>query len=204
MKIVLPENIQDITLEQFQKYALLLKREDLDDYQFNKRKVEIFTSIKYHDLNNVANKDFEDILKQIDIALNADVPFVDRFKLNGVEFGFIPNFDKMTAKEFTDLSLYPLEDIETYHKLMAILFRPVIKDDAFKNYDIETYNGTEKYADVMKRTPMNIVNGALIFFYNLANELEIAIQRYTIQELARVQKHRTILKNGDGIPQSKS
>jgi hypothetical protein len=199
MKIVLPENIQDITLDQFQKYALLLKREDLDDYQFNKRKVEIFTSIKYHDLNNVANKDFEDILKQIDIALNADVPFVDRFKLNDVEFGFIPNFDKMTAKEFTDLSLYPLEDIETYHKLMAILFRPIIKDDAFKNYDIETYNGTERYADVMKRTPMNIVNGSLIFFYNLANELEIAIQRYTMQELKKVQKHRTTLKNGDGI-----
>jgi hypothetical protein len=199
MKIVLPENIQDITLEQFQKYALLLKREDLDDYQFNKRKVEIFTSIKYHDLNNVANKDFEDILKQIDVALNADVPFVDRFKLNGVEFGFIPNFDKITAKEFTDLSLYPLEDIETYHKLMAILFRPVIKDDAFKNYDIETYNGTERYAEIMKRTPMNIVNGSLIFFYNLANELEQAIQRYTMQELKKVQKHQTTLKNGDGI-----
>jgi hypothetical protein len=199
MKIVLPENIQDITLDQFQKYALLLKREDLDDYQFNKRKVEIFTSIKYHDLNNVANKDFEDILKQIDVALNADVPFVDRFKLNGVEFGFIPNFDKITAKEFTDLSLYPLEDIETYHKLMAILFRPVIKDDAFKNYDIETYNGTERYAEIMKRTPMNIVNGSLIFFYNLANELEQAIQRYTMQELKKVQKHQTTLKNGDGI-----
>ena len=193
MRIILPEHIADITLEQFQKYALLLHREDLDDYQMNKRKIEIFTGIRYHDVQHISNKDFKDILKQIDIALNADVPFVNRFKIDGVEFGFVPNLDKITAKEFTDLSLYPLENIETYHKLMAILFRPIVNKDAFGNYDIETYNGTEKYADTMKKMPMNIVNGALVFFYNLANELEMSIQRYTIQEVVKASKRQTTL-----------
>jgi hypothetical protein len=186
MKITLPEHIADITLDQFQKYALLLKREDLDDYQLNKRKIEIFAGIRYHDVNNVSNKDFKDILKQIDIALNADVLFVNKVKIGDTTFGFIPNFDKMTAKEFTDLSLYPLEDIDTYHNLMAILFRPITNKDAFDNYDIETYNGTERYAEVMKKLPMNVVNGALVFFYNLANELEMSTQRFITQARQKV------------------
>ena len=147
----------------------------------------------YFKASNNSVKYFKDILKQIDIALNADVPFVNRVKIDGVEFGFAPNLDKITAKEFTDISLYPLENIETYHNLMAILFRPIVNKDAFGNYDIETYNGTEKYADTMKKMPMNIVNGALVFFYNLAKELEMSIQKYTIQEVVKASKRQTTL-----------
>lgn len=201
MKVLLPENIQDITLDKFQKYSELLKREDLDEFQFTKRKVEIFTGIRYHDLNNISNKDFVEIVEQIDKALSVDVPFVDRFELNGIEFGFIPNFDKMTTKEFTDLSLYPLDEIETYHKLMAILFRPVINKDSFKNYKIQDYNGTEKYSELMKQTPMHIVNGALVFFYSLAKELQKSTQKYMEQELRKVRKHPTTLVSGDGTQQ---
>lgn len=199
MKIILPENIEEITLEQFQKYSLLLEREDLDDFQLNKRKVSIFTGIKYKDLNNIDARDFEDILTQIDIALNVDVKFKDRFVLNGVEFGFIPNFDKISTKEFVDLSLYPLDDIETYHNLMAILFRPIKKTDSFGNYNIKSYNGTERYAELMKQTPMNIVNGALVFFLNLAKELQTSTQKYMEVELLKEAKHPTTLKNGDGM-----
>ena len=199
MKVILPENIKDITLEQFQRYTLLLEREDLDAYQFNKRKIEIFTGIRYHDLEFVSSKDFDDLLIQIDKALNADVPFTDRFKLGGVEFGFIPNFDKITSKEFVDLSLYPLTDISTYNKLMAILFRPVKDTDTFGNYNLKTYNGTEEYAELMKQTPMNIVNGALVFFLNLSRELQASTQKYMEKELKKALRHQTTLVSGDGM-----
>ena len=200
VKVILPENIEDITLATFQKYAKLLKREDLTDEDFNKRKVEIFTNLKYHDLDNVSFKDYEDLLKQIDKALNVDVPFKDRFTLNGIEFGFIPNFDKITTKEFVDLSLYPLDEIENYHKLMAILFRQIKNKDYLKNYSIQDYNGTDAYSEMMKQTPMNIVNGALVFFYNLMKELQVSTQRYTMQGLRKVRQQATSLKSGDGIP----
>lgn len=199
MKVILPENIEDVKLHQFQKYAELLKREDLEDFEFNKRKVECFTNIKYHDLNNVSQSDFSDILIQIDKALDADVPFIQRFEMNGTEFGFIPNFDKMTTKEFVDISIYPLDEIENYHKLMAIMFRPVKNTDAFDNYDIDNYNGTEQYAELMKQTPMNIVNGALVFFYNLAKELQVSTQKFIVQELKKARVQATTSTNGDGI-----
>lgn len=199
MKIVLPENISEITLEQFQKYSVLLERKDLDDFQLKKRKVSIFTGIKYKDLDNINQSDFDEILEQIDISLNVDAEFKDRFEMNGIEFGFIPNFDKMTTKEFVDLSLYPVSEIETYHKLMAILFRPVKNKDPFGSYKIKNYNGTENYAETMKQTPMNIVNGALVFFCNLASELQKSTERYIHQELKKAETQATTSISGDGI-----
>lgn len=201
MKILLPENIQDITLEVFQKYSKIIERTDLDDYQFNKRKVSIFTGIKYKDLDNISNVDFEDIIKQIDIALNIDAPFVDRFVLNDIEFGFIPNFDKIATKEFVDLSLYPVDDVTTYHKLIAILFRPIKNKDALGNYKIKSYNGTSKYSELMKQAPMNIVNGALIFFYSLAKELQASTKKSILVALKKEDKLANTLQNGDGIVQ---
>lgn len=197
MKILLPENISEITLEQYQRYEKLFKRKDLDTFQLNKRKVEIFTELSYHDLDNVSYKDFVDLVNIIDLALNKDSKFVNRFTMNDVEFGFIPNFDEITSGEFVDLSKYGT-DVETLHNLMAILFRPITKTDMFDNYSIKNYNGTGKYKDVMKQAPMHIVNGALLFFCDLAKELSKSIQRYTVKELRKVEKHLTTSPNGDG------
>ena len=68
---------------------------------------------------------------------------------------------------------------------MAVLYRPVTSEDAFGSYNIEKYNGTEKYAEVMKEMPLSIVNGVLFFFLNLGEELENYIQRYTAEAQAR-------------------
>lgn len=198
MKIVLPEDIGEITLSTFQDYTELLKREDLTPFQFNKRKVSVFTKIRYTDLNNINEKDFNEIIEQIDRALNVEKPFVQRFKLNDQEFGFIPNFDKMTTKEFVDLSLYPVENIEDMHKLMAILFRPITRI-SFSNYEIEPYNGTGHYADVMKGMTMNIVHGSLFFFWNLSEILLINTQKYTkALEQKKDQERLTSLESGVG------
>ena len=202
MKVILPENISEIKLSEFQAYSKLIEREDLNEYQFNKRKVSIFTGITYNQLDNISQLDFEDILKQIDIALSADAEFVDRFEMNGIEFGFIPNFDKMSTKEFVDMSLYPVSDVETYHKLMAILFRPIKNKDKLKNYNIKAYNGTEKYSELMKQTPMHIVNGALVFFCDLAKELQKSILKFTQEEVQKkVVEQQSSLITGDGMIQ---
>ena len=198
MKITLPENIGEITLDQFRKYEELTKREGIEDYEFNKRKASIFTGIKYHDLDHISNKDFKEILEQIDIALGTDNEFTPTFTLNNIEFGFIPNLDKIKTKEFVDMDLYKPNQIETLHKLMAILFRPIKKTDGFGNYSIKNYNGTDKYCELMRQMPLSVVNGALMFFCNLSKELLSNIQKSTIQELAKEDKLQTISRSGVG------
>ena len=199
--IKLPENIEEITLEQYQRFDKLTKRTDLDDLSFNKRLIEIFTDLKYRDIGNISHKDYKDILGYITTALGQDAPFVNRFELGGVEFGFIPNLDDMSTAEFVDLSKWGVE-VENFNRIMSVLFRPVLKNDRYDNYEIESYNGTEKYNVLMKQMPMNIVNGALGFFYHLAKELRIHTLRYTSQVQAREAEHLDTLTSGVGTSQS--
>lgn len=198
MKITIPENISDITLGQYQRYHKLTEREDLDQYNYNKRLIDIFTEVSFHDVDKIELKDAEEIIEQINKAINQDSEFVNRFNIGKVEFGFIPNFDNMTSGEYYDLSSHGL-DVDTLHKVMAVLFRPIKNEDSFGNYAIYDYNGTDEYANLMLQMPMNVVNGALIFFCNLASELQSNILKYTAQVQKKVQQHLTTLKNGVGM-----
>ena len=204
LKITLPENISEITLSQYQRYIKLTEREDLTEQGFDKRKVCIFTKIPFHDLDKVKQKDFKSINEQIDKALGEDCKFVTRFEMNGIEFGFIPNMNDMSTKEFVDTTLYPIDDMSTWHNLMAIFFRPVIKSDGLDNYDIETYKGTDEYKEMMKETPMNIVRGASIFFWTLQRALLKSTQRYTVEALKKGRKQRRFLISGDGYQPSRN
>jgi len=197
MKITLPEHIGEITLGQFQRYHELNKRTDLSETAFNKRKIVIFTELKQKDIKYITQTDYEEIIEDIDQALELTPKFEQRFKIKDIEFGMIPNFDKMTTGEFADLDKYS-GDVDKLHRLIAILFRPVTEEDVFKNYKIKDYNGTEGMAELMKLTPMHAVNGALDFFLNLSKELQKHTQRYTNQERRRVKQLYHILKSGDG------
>lgn len=201
LKLTLPENIGDITLNQYQRYDKLqtrLKDEELTIREFNKLKLNLFAGVPYRSIEDIMQKDIESLMFQIDTALNQDSEFVHRFELDGVKFGFIPNLDDINNAEYFDLNKYGAE-VETLHNLMAILFRPIKHHDSFKNYTIKKYKGTSEHAEEMRETPMSIVNGALFFFSNLSSELQKHIQRSTSQELERVQKLQTISKNGDGM-----
>ena len=201
LKVTLPESIKEVSLNQYQRFYKLTQREDLSQLNFNKRKIEIFTELNYKQVGKIPYQDYTDIIEQIDKAINIDYGFEQRFFIGDVEFGFIPNLDKITTGEFADLSKWGV-DVDNLHRVMAILFRPIVTTDAFGNYQIAAYNGTDEFHEIMRRTPMHIVNGALDFFYNLAKELRVDIQRYTNRELMKEAKHQAILKSGVGMPPS--
>lgn len=198
MKIILPESIQDITLHQFQLYNELLERTDLDEYNFNKRKIQIFTGLERSRIDLISAQDYKEITEQIDVALNQTVEFKPTFFIKDVEFGFIPNLDKITQGEFIDISKYGT-DINEMHRFIAVLFRPIKNKDTLGNYEIINYKGTEQYANIMKHTPLSIVNGVFVFFSSLANELVNYTQKYMVAEPAREVQQRTTLINGGGM-----
>ena len=180
LKIRLPENLADITLEQAQKLDILnAKRDNLNELSFIKRYISIFTELKFRDLDNISMSDFDGIHTQITEALDTEVPFENRFVLNQVEYGFVTNLDEITTGEYIDLSTYG-NSMETLHKTMAVLFRPITKDVAFGSYEIEPYNGTKDRAEIMKQAPMNIVLGMLVFFCDLSKELKNHILKSTL------------------------
>ena len=199
IEIQLPEDISDITLEQSQKYLAIIKREDLSVIDKTRRIIILFTGLKRRDIDLVNIDDYDSIVTQINVALDLDVAFEHRFTLNGVEYGFVPKLDEITAGEYIDLASLGTS-ATNLHKVMAILFRPVILSDAFGNYEIETYTANNEYADIMKQAPMNIVNGMLVFFCLLSSELQLHILKYTeaLQEGVKLLQVITS-KNGVGI-----
>lgn len=201
VKVTLPENNSDITLLQFQKYQKLTEKKGLTSREFTARVISIFSNLDYHSLDGVKLTDYEDIVSQITTALNTEVEFKNRFYLDGVEYGFIPNLNDITTAEYVDLVEYGTKP-ETLHKVMAILFRRISNEDAFGNYRIIKYSGTALTGEVMKKAPMNIVNGALVFFSSLSKELRISIQKYTNEVIAKGIKRQDTLKNGVGMQQS--
>ena len=200
MKVLLPEDSRDITLGQFQEYVSIMNNENADQL-----KLEIFAGVP-KDVT-LLQKERDEMITQIDKALNTEALFVDRFTLGKIEFGFIPNFDKIGTDEFVDIKKYEpitdedgnIENIEDLNKLMAIFFRPIVKTNLTKDYAIAPYNGTNDFAEQMKETPMNVVNGALFFFTLLAENLQSYIQRFTQEAQAMDKKQATTLVNGDGM-----
>jgi hypothetical protein len=118
-------------------------------------------------------------------------------------FGFIPNLEDMTFGEYTDLDTY-ITDWDNMHKAMAVLYRPIKKKGLNGTYEIEEYNGSITYSEVMKFAPLDVCLGATVFFYNLGNELLKATIAYLEKdtEVQNILQNQTSDKSGDGIVQS--
>lgn len=182
IKIQLPESIADITLEQYQKFTKLQEKADtLSDQGMAERVISLFTKIRKQDVKKLAFTDYESIMKQITDACAVDCPMENRFTLNGIEYGLIPNLNDITQGEYIDLTTLG-SGLDNMHKVMAILFRPIVKEDSFKNYSIEAYGDITKRSEIMLDCPMHIVNGSLLFFLNLSRDLRSYILKYTQEE----------------------
>ena len=172
-----PNNINEIRLGDYQKYYSIIKaNEGASDEFLETKLLEIFCGLSYTEIKELPVDLFNTMTSQIYNAFDVKCPLTRRFSMTGtddatVEFGFIPNLDKITMGEYIDLNNY-FEDIATLHKAMAVLFRPIHK--SFKNrekYLISSYEGTEFFSNVMKDMPLGIALGAKVFFWTLGNKL---------------------------------
>ena len=198
IKIQLPESIADITLNQYQQFIKLQEKADtLSEQGMAERLISLFTGIKKQDVKNLVISDYESIMNQITEAFSTTSKFQQRFELNGIEYGMIPNLDNITQGEYIDLTTLAVDMVEM-HKVMAILFRPIVKEDSFGNYSIEAYKDITERSNEMLNCPMHIVNGSLLFFLNLSKDLKNCMEKYTAEVVQR-NKQQTTSLNGDGI-----
>jgi len=188
MKITIPENKDDITLEQYQKYSKIIDDKELSEIELTNNAISVFCNIPLDQVENISKSDYDFISNSINFALSSEGEFKNVFTIDGIEYGFMTslNNDDISTKEFIDLQLYPIDNIETLNKLMAILFRKVVSKDGFGSYEIEPYNGTKERAEIFKKMPLSVLKGAISFFLNLHNELLQASQKYIQAEQVRV------------------
>ena len=195
--IKIPETLNEITLYQYQRFEKLIANNEPSEF-VNQKTIEIFCNVELKDVARIRIVDVSDILAHLNNLLQQKPKLTQTFKLGIYEFGFISKLEDMTSGEFIDLETY-LSNTETMHKAMAVLYRP-IKSKVKDLYTIEDYEGSDKYAEVLKYMPLDIALGSMLFFYHLHNDCVNGLKDYIQSEVEQSEQLNKLLeKNGGGI-----
>ena len=181
MKISVPTHINDITLEQYQRFALI-NTEEQDKEFFMFKTIEIFCGVDIALVSKMRLSDAESISNEVLEVLQQNVPFTNKFELDGVKYGFIPDLQAISLGEFIDLEEGLSKD-KDFHKAASVMFRPIVKEFG-ELYTIDGYEANTEMHHVMKQAPVGVISAAIVFFYNIAKELLKASQDFSSQEKA--------------------
>jgi|TARA_X000001316_G_C919235_1_gene33366 hypothetical protein len=200
MKITvnIPEKLSDITLEQYQRFLLVAETEDVDDVFLMQKMIQIFCGVKLTDVFYFKIQDVRNVINEINQVLLEEPKFQQRFSFEGVDYGFIPNLDDISFGEYIDLD-ENMTSWDSMHKAMSVLYRPIEMEKGDR-YTIKKYDGIDN-EETMKKTPVDIALGASVFFYNLRNELQRAILKYSSNQMEELtsQQREILLQNGVGF-----
>ena len=199
MKINIPESLNEITIKQFFDFVECTKQSQ-DDQYLRLAMVSIFCDVSVEDIKKISSKDFIDISNQLTNVLKETPTHIEKFIINGVSFGFIPNLENITAGEYIELDTL-FKDEETYLEQMAVMYRPIT--GTHKNlYRIEPFESTEKHKDIMIAAPISAYLGSKVFFCNLLSELLESFQLFLISGTQEAMDLEEVLAiNGVGINQ---
>lgn len=196
VKITIPESLSDIKVSQYQKFVRTTEGSK-DDNFIARQLVGIFCNIPDDIVDSIRATDYKSIVNSITKILEEKPKFTQRFRLDGVEYGFIPKLDDITVGEKADLDEY-LKDIKTLDKAMAVLYRP-IKSKYKDTYLLEDYKGDGEGLDC----DLNTALGANFFLANLMNDLLNCTLNFIEGQVMHNEKVSQILaENGVGINQS--
>ena len=195
-EVIVPNSLDEITLGQYQKY-LKIQDNNEDENFLAIKMIEIFCGLKGDTILAMRAKSIKDITEVLVDMFNEKPPLVKKFKMNNIEYGFIPMLEDMSFGEYVDLDTY-IGDFENIHKAMAVLYRPV-KQTHKEKYLIEDYIAADN--DIMKDMPMDAVLSSILFFYHLGIDLSQVMLSYLQGEEMTLAQQETLAKNGAGINQ---
>jgi hypothetical protein len=164
-----------MTIKEYMSIKNLYDLHEGDSKKIVNGLLEMNKELKLKDANKKVLNYFEELN-------NTPEDLVQRFRHNGVEYGLIPDFEEMLTKEYLDIDKYE-KDFNQIHRLMAVMYRPIIKSRGDK-YDIEEYNGTSAYCDKMLDVDVSIYHSVIGFFLSL-NQILLKDTQTSIQKKNR-------------------
>lgn len=199
IEIKVPTNWNDITIGMYQKFQKVVSSKKMTTEEKNVRIVSILCGIKAETLINIRHSDIRSVVKSI-MKLVDDKPNTDklvkRVKFNEKVYGFIPNIKEISMGEYVDIETLCKNASKNLHKIMAILYRPIIKDTKSR-YSIEPYVQDEYVNDEFKNFPMFPSLSALNFFFLLGKKLPFALNSYSLK--MRLKKMKEIQLQASGV-----
>jgi hypothetical protein len=204
-EIVIPTSLSEIPLKNYQEFMRVVEKSNDEEF-IGQKTIEIFCGLKMKDVVKVKWSDVKSLTLHLNEIFKAKPKFQATFKIQDTEFGFIPNLEDMSFGEYIDLESN-ISSVETFHKAMAVMYRPITKK-VKDRYEIFEYKGTDEFSDVMKYASLDVVLGATVFFSTLGSDLvqhtltslETEIKKNP--KIMTLAKERNLINDGDGTIQS--
>jgi hypothetical protein len=199
IELTIPNSLDEITLGQYQEF-IKSQENNADELFISQKLVSIFCKIPLNQVLLIPIKEIEYIVTKMGSLFEQKHEFKNTFKLGSNTFGFIPSLDEISLGEFVDLDSN-ISDLNNFHKAMAVMYRPITKSVS-NMYEIEDYESSATYADVMKLAPVSIALGAQVFFWTLEKESLRALIVYLEEaqkEVTNLVKQDSLVENGVGI-----
>ena len=194
MKLIVPNQMNEIRLADYQRFVRL----EGDEEFLSRKALEIFCGLSMDVILQMKSSSLNKINDVLMKAFAERPPLKQRFFIDKQEFGFIPSLEEITVGELNDIDNY-ISDWSQMHKAMAVLYRPITATFGSR-YEIEKYEGSDKYADKMKGISLDIAIGAMLFFWTLGNDLSQAtLKSLEKEEEMNLAPLLNFLKNGDGF-----
>ena len=204
-EIYVPTKLSEIPLKSYQEFIKVVSNSN--DQEFIAQKtIEIFCGLNLKEVIKIKWNDVKDLAVHFNTLFQEKPQFQATFKIQNLEFGFIPNLEEISFGEYIDLESN-ITKVETFHKAMAVMYRPIKRRNKDK-YEIIEYTGTDEFSDLMKFAPLDVVMAASVFFWNLGNDLVNSSLTYLETELKKNPQlmtsanERSLANNGVGIIQS--
>lgn len=193
INVTIPTSLADIKLSQYQKFVKTTK--DIEDVNFiNRQMIAIFCNVPDSAIGKLRKIDYDEMILKVTEVLNSKSDLISITHYDGKELGFIPdNFENISVDELSDIDLF-IKDVSTYHKAMEVLYRPITQKLKGR-YLIAEYEPTGKGLDLT----LDVVMGAIVFFYNLMNDLLNSTQSFIAEEVRTNKKLQSLDASGDGI-----
>ena len=150
--------------------------------------LELLLQGDYEQINYLAAT----VLNQLPIE---GIKFQDRIELDGVKYGFLPDWKTMTYAEFVDVDTISTkkqdEMLNMLHVLCAVMYRPITEERSEHDFDIEKYDVKTmvKRSELFKsKLDVRYVLGAQTFFTKFGRRYLAYFQLSSIPKLSRWQK----------------
>lgn len=156
--------LRDLTIHDFIVISNIIETFNNDETKFRNE------MIKHFKLDKLSITETDEFLSSVNEILTMKPEFIQRFELDGVEYGFIPNLDNITTGEWIDIENLQ-KSVDYADLLVSVLYRPVKRSLKFWKkdyYSIKDYNGSN---NKLRHAPLEVYLGAMVFFYHLGNSL---------------------------------
>ena len=198
----LPTSWDEVSLGQYSKLMLSIEKEGISEIELMIKSLNALVCIDEVLLTKVPLKQLREAYNQLGelISSSPNNELSRVVEIDGIEYGFIPDFDDFTLAEFVDLDNYLQNSWDNMSKIFAVLYRP-IKDREDNKYTIDTYtlkDIKERRELFNERLSIDTIYGALVFFCDIGRkrielmQLSLKSQQKS-QSIMKVKKMREIV-----------